>query len=88
MSLLDLKDEMQAMGLQCAWTLAAEAADHKETLAINARIATDPEARAAWLQHQAVIDPVPESAEQIELGDRSPQKVPFSPELAHTEEGP
>jgi len=54
----DLKAEVEKIGLQASWTLAAEAAEYKETLAINAKIASDAAARARWLQQQSEMDPV------------------------------
>lgn len=54
----DLRAEVEKMGLQASWTLTAEAAEYKETLAINAKIASDSAARARWLEQQSEMDPV------------------------------
>jgi hypothetical protein len=54
--------------VQASWTLAADAVEYKETLAINARIASDAEARARWLQQQNEIDPVTSDGESIDEG--------------------
>lgn len=67
-SITDLRTEVEKMGLQASWTLAADAAEYKETLAINARIASDAEARARWLQQQDEIDPVTSDSESIDEG--------------------
>lgn len=64
--LSDLKKEMDIMGLNCSWTLTAEAAEYKETLAINAQIAANNTAREIWLRQQAVMDPVTEGSDTEE----------------------
>lgn len=64
--LSDLKREMDTMGLSCSWTLAAEAAEYKETMVINAQIAANDAAREIWLRQQAVMDPVTEGADTDE----------------------
>jgi hypothetical protein len=49
---------MESIGLHATWTMAADAADYRESLAIDARIKGDPAARKQWLEHQMLEDPV------------------------------
>lgn len=73
--LSDLKKEMDTMGLNCGWTLTAEAAEYKETMAINAQITTNDAARETWLRQQAVMDPVTEGSDTDEDSDADLETV-------------
>ncbi len=46
--LTDIKSLVESHGLQVTWTMAAEAAEYRETLAIEERMKTDPQAKAQW----------------------------------------
>ena len=54
----DLKREIEALGIEAKWTMAAEAAQYRESLAIDRAIESDPAAREAWLSRQLTLDPV------------------------------
>lgn len=54
------------LGLQCSWTLAAEAAEYRESLAIEERIKSDPRMREHWIEHQMLEDSVTEDREDEE----------------------
>ncbi len=43
-----IKKLVEGKGLQANWTIAAEAAEYRESLAIQERISTDPTERAKW----------------------------------------
>ena len=53
----DLKVAADVLGLQCTWTLASVAAEYRETLAVEAEISSNPEARRQWLDNQMLYDP-------------------------------
>lgn len=59
----ELKEMVELLGLTCNWTLAADAAEYRESLAIDERIESDPQAREHWLTHQMLVDPVTEEME-------------------------
>ena len=52
----DIRKGLDEDGLDIKWTMAAEAAEYRETLAIEKKIADDPEARDAWLDRQLEIE--------------------------------
>ncbi|MGP1308778.1 MAG: DUF4041 domain-containing protein [Phycisphaerales bacterium] len=62
-NLSDIRREIEAMGIEAHWTMAAEALQYRETLAIERAIESDPNARDAWLNRQLTLDPV----EYVEL---------------------
>ncbi|MBU2499976.1 DUF4041 domain-containing protein [bacterium] len=55
-TIADIRQEIEALGLECKWTMAAEARDYRETLAIERAIKDDPAAREAWLNRQLELD--------------------------------
>lgn len=62
-TIAELKEMVEMLGLTCNWTLAADAAEYRESLAIDDRIKSDPHAREQWLTHQMLLDPVTEEME-------------------------
>ena len=54
--LSDIRAELEKDAMEIKWTMAAEAAEYRETLAIEKKIADDPEARDAWLGRQMEIE--------------------------------
>jgi hypothetical protein len=52
-----IRAEVEKLGLQTHWTMLAEAADYRETLAIEKKLADDPLARERWMQRQLELDP-------------------------------
>ena len=54
-SLSDIKALVERHGLKVTWTMAAEAAEYRETLAIEERMKTDPAAKAQWEEFYAKI---------------------------------
>jgi hypothetical protein len=55
---IDLRREIEALGIEAKWTMAAEAAQYREYLAIDRAIESDPAAREAWLNRQLTLNPV------------------------------
>jgi len=54
----ELKSTVEQMGYSAVWTVAAEAAEFRESTAIEKQITSDPVAREHWLKHQMLVDPV------------------------------
>jgi hypothetical protein len=52
-----IRGEVEKLGLEAHWTMAATAQDYRETLAIERKIADDPLARERWVQRQLELDP-------------------------------
>lgn len=55
----DIRKVIDGRGIETSWTMAARAAQYKESLAIEQRIAENPELAKDWLKHQA--DMIPEA---------------------------
>lgn len=52
LSIADIKAAVDNLGIEAKWTLTAEAADYRETLALEKRLAEDAEAAKAWERQQ------------------------------------
>jgi hypothetical protein len=63
-SLTEIRNELEAAGVEAKWTMKAEAQQYRETLAIERAIADDPEAFDAWMNRQLELDA--EEAEEEE----------------------
>ena len=53
--LSDIQQTVNALGADAHWTQTAEAAQYRETLRIEERIATDPKYRQEWEGRQVVV---------------------------------
>ena len=53
--LSDIHRLVENMGLTSNWTMEAEAAEYRETLAIEESMKTDPEAKRRWEEYNASI---------------------------------
>lgn len=51
-SLREIMDGVESMGIQAAWTLAAEARQFRESQAIELRMAQEPEYKEQWVREQ------------------------------------
>lgn len=51
----DIKTMVEKMGLKTAWTMDAEAAEYRETLAIEEAMKTDPDAKRRWEEYNKSI---------------------------------
>lgn len=56
-SLQEIREELESMGVETKWTMTAQAAEYRETLAIEKLILEDPQARDAWETRQLTLDP-------------------------------
>lgn len=62
-TITELREMVEMLGLTCTWTLAADAAEYRESLAIDECIKSDPKAREQWQIHQMLVDPVTDEME-------------------------
>jgi hypothetical protein len=53
-----IRAELEGLGIQAAWTMAAQAAEYRESMAIEKAIAENPASLEAWIKRQLVLDPV------------------------------
>ena len=75
--LSDIRAELEKDAMEIKWTMAAEAAEYRETLAIEKKIADDPEARDAWLGRQMEI----EEAAPLSIDDEEEGSYDLSPAI-------
>jgi hypothetical protein len=52
-----IKGELEKLGITAQWTIAAEAAEYRETLAIERALKEDPTKGQHWLESQTLYDP-------------------------------
>ena len=55
-SLTELRQVADELGLEASWTLTAEAAQYRETLALEQAMKTDAELKQKWLEEQATFN--------------------------------
>jgi hypothetical protein len=65
-SLQEIREELESMGVETKWTMVAEAAEYRESLAIERMIDENPEAKAAWESRQLSLDPTEYADIEIE----------------------
>ena len=53
-----IRQELEKLGVQTSWTMAAAAIEYRESLAIEKAIKDDQASYQAWLNRQLVLDPV------------------------------
>ncbi|WP_102980993.1 MULTISPECIES: DUF4041 domain-containing protein [Chryseobacterium] len=58
LDLSDLKNHIETIGINCKWTLLAEAKQYRETLKLEEEMKTDKILEAEWEQYQKIADPV------------------------------
>jgi hypothetical protein len=56
--LVEIRKEIESLGLECKWTMAAEAREYRESLSIERAIKGDPIARQAWVNRQLTLESV------------------------------
>ncbi|MFI4853755.1 MAG: hypothetical protein ACIAQF_02110, partial [Phycisphaerales bacterium JB065] len=66
----EIREEIDKLNIETHWTMVSEAAEYRESQAIEAAIADNPEARAAWASRQYSLEDLeamnPESADDGE----------------------
>jgi hypothetical protein len=65
-SLKELREAAAEMGLDASWTLTAEAAQYRETMALEQAMKTDTELKRKWLEEQTTFNFDEESLEEAE----------------------
>ena len=64
LTITDIKKEIELMGIEASWTLAAEAREFRETQAIEGKMQNDEMMRNEWLRQQLIYEEVnPEEME-------------------------
>jgi len=58
LNLGDLKSHLETIGINCKWTLLAEAKQYRETLKLEEEMKTDKKIEAEWERYQKTADPV------------------------------
>jgi hypothetical protein len=72
-SLADIRGEVEHLGVETHWTIAAAARDYRESLAIERAMRENPESHEEWLQHQlAAVDEIAQSIESEDYALSSP----------------
>ncbi|SFT45138.1 Meiotically up-regulated gene 113 [Chryseobacterium formosense] len=54
----DLKHHLELIGINCKWTLLAEAKQYRESLKLEKEMKTDKTLEAEWERYQEIVDPV------------------------------
>ena len=67
-SLNDLRQHVETMGIEVSWTMAALAAEYRESIAIEQRLRENPIAAQDWLSHQLDDQPDEELSVEMEEG--------------------
>ncbi len=62
--LITIREELEKLGIKAQWTMAAEAKEYRETIAIERALQEDPEKGRQWLQGQALYDAGQELVEE------------------------
>lgn len=63
--LQEIREEIEALGISAHWTMAAQAQEYRESLAIEEAITSSDEAKEAWLNRQLTLDPVGDEGEPL-----------------------
>lgn len=67
-----IREELEKLGLSAKWTMAAAAAEYRESMKIEELIQKDPAAREAWIRRQLTYEPGPDGVERDEATEISP----------------
>lgn len=59
--LADIRKKIEELGIECSWTMTADAQEFRETQVIERKIADDPAARDAWCNRQLRIEAAQQS---------------------------
>lgn len=61
-----IKEEIETLGISCKWTLASEAREYRETLAIERALLENPQKGREWLEQQKLFEPTVQAMEEEE----------------------
>lgn len=62
----DVKNYIDTIGINCKWTMAAEAKQYRETLKLEEEMKVNKQLEAEWEQYQEEVDPVTLEEELVE----------------------
>ncbi|MGO4660101.1 hypothetical protein AB4Z34_35910, partial [Ensifer sp. 2YAB10] len=71
----DLRQTVEGLGLNVSWTMAASAAEFRETQAIERQLQADPVLRNKWFRQQLAYEARLASEEESGNGDGTPTEV-------------
>jgi len=82
-----IREEVTKLGVDAKWTMAAEAQEYRETLAIEAAIKDDPAKREAWAN--GLLELAPASSFSADTAEYEPPPAPVraSPQLGGSTSG-
>lgn len=63
-----IREEVERLGVDAKWTMAAAAREYRETLAIESAIKDNPALRESWINHQLELDSVTEIPDEVVAG--------------------
>jgi hypothetical protein len=69
--LAHIREEIETLGIKAKWTMAAEAAEYRETKLIEQKIKENPALRDAWVKRQLELDSLEPEMPGIDLGGNS-----------------
>jgi hypothetical protein len=67
--LKDIREQVDSLGLDAKWTMAAEAREYRESLAVEKALADNPAMQEAWINRQLEMDAVSQYMEDDEGSD-------------------
>ena len=72
-----IREEVEKFGLTVKWTMAAQAQEYHESMAIGKTIKEDPIKRDAWIKRQLLLDPttVLDEKEIAKIGEQAQNKL-------------
>lgn len=60
-----IREELEVLGITGQWTMAAEATEYRESLAIEKAINADPAKRELWIKRQLELEPLEIEADEV-----------------------
>jgi hypothetical protein len=66
-----IREELEKLGVQASWTMAAAASEYRESLAIDKAIKDNPAKYQAWVSKQLVLDAQAEAVDERDLAEAS-----------------
>jgi hypothetical protein len=66
-----IREEIDKLGIQASWTMAAAAAEYRQSLAIDKAIKDDPASYQAWVNKQLVLEARAEALDEGDMAEAS-----------------
>lgn len=70
-TLTDIRNELETLGITAYWTMTAEAREYRESLVIEQNLKASSQAAEDWIKHQLEIDPVTNNSYEAERAEES-----------------